>query len=65
MSRINREVLVGEAESLRQGFASAVLEARKNKDEIAEASFQAYREQANRMVIYLGGIGLGDDLIKS
>jgi hypothetical protein len=55
VKRINRKKLIVELEFLRQGFADAIMEAKRNKDEVAEITFKAHHWNANRLIVELGG----------
>jgi hypothetical protein len=55
LKRINRKKLIEELEFLRQGFFSAIHEAKKNNDNVAMMSFDAYHKNADRLIVELGG----------
>ncbi len=55
MKRINRRKLIVELEFIRQGLASAVLDAKKRQDKIAEIAFTAHHKNADMLIVELGG----------
>lgn len=59
MKRLNRKKLIGEFESLRQGFADACLQAAKGKDKVLLTAMAAHHANANRVIKELGGVPIG------
>ena len=55
MKRINRKKLISDLEFLRNGFASAKLNAQNYKNNIDLIAFDAYHMNADRMIVELGG----------
>ena len=61
MKRINRKKLITELEFLRQGFATAITEAKRDNDKIAEISFNAYHYNTDKLIVELGGESVRTD----